>query len=57
VALSSLYTAEGEFNDALKELQSLPRENWTPRVALAPGQLEVQTGQCREAVTELTALK
>src|SRR5439155_14772764 len=34
LALSALAAVDGKFEDALKELESLPRENWTPRVAL-----------------------
>ena len=52
LALSAVHAAGGNLDDALKELESLPRQNWTPRLALTAGQLNVQTGRFREAVRD-----
>ena len=51
LALSALHAAGGRLDEALKELETLPRQNWTPRVALVAGQLDVQTGRYAQAVT------
>src|SRR5262249_45232407 len=57
LALSANYAAAGKLAEALNELESLPRQNWTLRVALVAGQLEVELGKFREAVTVLTRLR
>src|SRR5438034_14637 len=57
IALSAVDSGSGKFAEALKELESLPRQNWTPRVALVAGQLNVQTRHFTEAVAALTMLK
>src|SRR5204862_547774 len=53
LALSAMYSANGKFEEALKEVNALPKQSWTPRIALVIGQLSVQTGHFPEAVTAL----
>src|SRR5262249_10153768 len=57
IAPSGVYFAKGQFDEAIKEVESLPRETWTPRVALVAGRLYVQARQYDKAVSTLGTLR
>src|SRR5688572_16363268 len=49
LAMSSVRVAEGKLPEAIKELEELPRQAWSPRVVLALGNLYLRSKQPERA--------
>jgi tetratricopeptide (TPR) repeat protein len=56
LAFSELHTAEGQLGEAVKDLEGLPRQAWSPRVLLALSTLYLRTGQFEKAHLTLRPL-
>src|SRR5947209_8696180 len=56
LAFSEMHTGEGTRAEAIKDLESLPRQAWSPRVMLALGGLYIRTQQFDKANATLRPL-